>query len=139
MYLTYEEYRAYGGALSETAFNNAEYEAEVKIDHYTFKRLSGDTEIGERVKRAVYKIVGLIADYNAYVDKVSNMDNPVVSSMSNDGVSETYGGYAGNTSMNDIKVFSEKLDKDIYNVIRQYLDGERNQKGDLLLYRGVFK
>lgn len=41
--------------------------------------------------------------------------------------------------MNDIKALSDKLDKDIYVVIRQYLNGERNQKGEVLLYRGVYK
>lgn len=139
MYLTFEEYQAYGGALSETAFNNIEYDARIKIDYYTFNRLANDTEFSEKVKRATYKVIELINDYNSYMDKVSDMDNPIVKSSSNDGVAETYGGYTGNTSTNDIKMLSDKLDKDIYVVIHQYLNGERNQKGEVLLYRGVYK
>lgn len=139
MYLTFEEYQNYGGTLSETAFNGVIYDAQIKIDYYTFNRLINDTEIGDKVKRATYKIIELIRDYNNYMDKVKDMDKPIVKSSSNDGVSQTYGGYAGNTSMNDIKALSDKLDKDIYVAIRQYLNGERNQKGEVLLYRGVYK
>lgn len=139
MYLTFEEYQNYGGSLSEAAFNNVEYEARVKINYYTFNKLTNDTEVSEGVKRAAYKIIRLISDYNSYMDKVSDMDNPIVNSSSNDGVSESYGGYAGNTSTNDVNALSDKLDKDIYTVIRQYLSGERNQKGEILLYRGVYR
>lgn len=139
MYLTYEEYQAYGGTLSEAAFNDTEYEARVKVDYYTFSRLTNDAEVSETVKRTVYKIIKLMSAYNNYMDKISDMDNPIVNSSSNDGVSESYGGYMGNTSTSDIKTLSDKLDKDIYKVIRQYLDGERNQKGEVLLYRGVYR
>ena len=39
MYLTYEEYQAYGGQLDETSFNDLEYDAESTVNWYTFNRL----------------------------------------------------------------------------------------------------
>ena len=86
MYLTFEEYQNYGGTLSETAFNGVIYDAQIKIDYYTFSRLINDTEIGDKVKRATYKIIELIRDYNSYMDKVKDMDKPIVKSSSNIGV-----------------------------------------------------
>ena len=138
MYLTYEEYQAYGGTLDEPAFNSIGYDVQAKIDYYTFSRLKKDTEFTEPVKRAFMKIIGLMDAYNKYLEKVSNMDNPIVASASNDGVSESYGGYAGNTTPGDIETLADKLEKDIRAVIREYLSGERNQAGQLLLYRGVY-
>lgn len=138
MYLTYEEYQKYGGTLDETAFNSLGYDVQVKIDYYTFSRLKKDTEYSEAVKRAFMKIMGLLDTHNKYLEKVADMDSPMVASASNDGVSESYGGYAGNTTPNDVSTLADMLEKDIQGVIREYLNGERNQKGELLLYRGVY-
>lgn len=137
MYLTYEEYKKYGGTLSEPAFNNLSFEAKVKVDYYTFQRLAKDTEFGEKIKRAVFNIIELLNTYEEYKNVVTDVNRPVISSQSNDGVSVSYGGYLGNTSPQDIDTISKKLDSDIYDVIKRYLDGERNQKGELLIYRGV--
>ena len=62
----------------------------------------------------------------------------MITSQSNDGVSVSYGGYAGNTTPADMKIISDQLDNDIIKVVRQYLEGETNQSGVLLLYRGVY-
>ena len=37
MYLTYNEYREYGGTLDETAFADINFEAESYVDWYTFQ------------------------------------------------------------------------------------------------------
>lgn len=139
MYITYDEYRAFGGALDEPAFNAAAYDVQVKIDYYTFSRLKHDTEFTEPVKRAFVRIMELMAKHNDYLKRVSDMDDPIQTSWSNDGVSGSYGGYAGSTTPADIKSLADKLEKDIADTIRMYLDGERNQAGELLLYRGVYK
>ena len=49
MYLTYAEYQAMGGTLSDLDFNFLAYEAESYINWYTFNRLKGNTEIPQEV------------------------------------------------------------------------------------------
>lgn len=137
MYLTYNEYKEYGGALSEPVFNSLSYEAKTKIDYYTFGRLKNDSVFSENVKRSMVKIIGLLNTYNEYRNAVTSMSNPIISSQSNDGVSTSYGGYFGNTSPQDMADIENKLNADIYNTIRLYLDGEKNQSRKTLLYRGV--
>lgn len=138
MYLTYEDYKSYGGTLDKSAFDNFNYRAKVKIDYYTDNKLCNDTEFGEKIKRATAEIVDLLSTYAEYQKIVTNTENPVVSSQSNDGLSVSYGGYIGNTTTSDMQSVSDKLDKDIAKVIRQYLAGETNQSGECLLYRGVY-
>nr|DAE06036.1 MAG TPA: Head Tail Connector Protein [Siphoviridae sp. ctsxw88] len=137
MYLTYEEYKTMGGALTVTDFNKYATEAEVKIDFYTFKRLTKDTVFTNRVKQCVFKLIELLNSYGTYYDKVTNMEKPILNSQSNDGVSVTYGGFAGYTSPNNMTVLKSQLDKNIKATIREYLAGEHNQSGQDLLYRGV--
>ena len=138
MYLTYAEYQTMGGALESSDFTSLEYKAEVKMDYYTFNRLKADTEFSDRVKRCIYEIINYLNIYQEYCDTVTNMQNPVVASQSNDGVSISYGGLLGNTTPNDIKKVEKQTEDDIYKTIRQYLDNERNRVGQLLLYRGVY-
>ena len=139
MYITYTEYREYGGTLDESTFNSLYYDAQIKIDYYTFNRLKNDTKFGVKIKLCLIKILSLLNNYNEYEKVVTNLNTPVISSQSNDGVSVSYGGYLGNTSPQDIDNISKKLDTDIKTVIKQYLDGELNQKGEALLYRGVYR
>lgn len=138
MYLTYDEYSEYGGTLDETAFRNLRYDVEKTIDYYTFGRLKKDEEFSESVKRTEFELITLRERYDKYVQKVSDVENPIVASSSNDGVSQSYGGYLGNTSPTDIQNMHEQLKSDMYDVIKRYLDGERNAAGELLLYRGVY-
>ena len=44
MYITYDEYKEYGGGLESTAFNIYAYEAKVKIDAATCGRITKVTE-----------------------------------------------------------------------------------------------
>ena len=90
------------------------------------------------MKRAVYKIIGLLDTFNKYKDIVTDVEHPIVASASNDGVSETYGGYLGSATPQDLDTASNKLASDIDNIITRYLDGEKNQAGTILLYRGVY-
>lgn len=138
MYLTYLEYTKYGGALSEAAFSELEFEARTRIDFYTFGRLKKDEVFTENVKRAVYKIIGLLDVFGKYQTIVTDVEHPIMASASNDGVSETFGGYLGNTSPQDVDTVSKKLDLDIADTIKLYLSDERNQAGQMLLYRGVY-
>ena len=138
MYLTYEEYKTFGGTLSETAFNSVVYDAQAKIDYYTYNRLVKDTVISNNVKQAAVKIIGLIDTYNNYRNLITDIGNPIAISQSNDGVSMSFGGYAGNTTPQDLLNAKKQLETDIFDVLKVYLISERNQAGNLLLYRGVY-
>ena len=137
MYITYEEYKDFGGTLSKPAFDSVNYEATVKVDYYTNKRLTNDSEFTDNVKRCIFKLIGLMDTFNSYQKIVTDTDNPVITSQSNDGVSTTFGGYLGATSPQDLANIQKQLDKDIKDVIRTYLYKEVNQNGENLLYRGI--
>ena len=139
MYVSYPEYKELGGTLEESTFNSLVYEAQVKVDYYTFNRLKKDTVISEAVKRCIIKILDALHTFNQYEKMVTDVNNPIISSQSNDGVSISYGGYLGSTTPADINTLSEKLEKDIKAITHQYLQGETNEDGQLLLYRGVYR
>lgn len=137
MYLTYPEYFKMGGTLQLSAFNAAIYEAERKLDYYTLGKLKEDETVSEAVKRALAKITELISIFNTYRDMASNVTDPVTVNQSNDGVSVSYGGYMAHTAPQDIATASDKLERDIQQIVKTYLIGEKNQAGELLIYRGV--
>jgi hypothetical protein len=64
MYLTFEEYRELGGALTELDFNRQEYAARKEIDLQTFNRLQGIGPIPDDLKMCVLELVqrGLLGD-----------------------------------------------------------------------------
>ena len=139
MYLTYDEYRNYGGTLNESTFNSLIYKAQVKIDYYTYNRLKNDTIISERVKQCLVQVIYLINNYTEYNQVVTDVNQPILLGGSNDGVSISYGGYLGNTTPDDVNKITERLNSDIKQIIQEYLQGEVNEAGKVLLYRGVYK
>lgn len=112
MYLTYDEYKVWGGNLDDSTFSRIEYKAEKIMDSYTFNRLQNDTEYSENVKRCMFELVELI----------HNNGDKVVTSVSVDGYSESY------------KEFNQ-VEYGV--IIKDYLFGEMNQQGENLLYCGV--
>ena len=137
MYLTYEEYQNMGGTLEETAFNNFEFQAESKIDWYTFNRLADETtsSIPNKVKRCMCHIILLLqeasnASGNDGVNAGVNADT-TVASYSNDGVSVSY----NTLSAKDVV---DTLDTRIERIIHQELQGVTNSLDRKLLYRGVY-
>lgn len=134
MYLSYNEYKTMGGTLDGTAFSDYLIEAEMIIDWYTFNRLHTETEIPERVKQCVFKLIAL-ADMKAksFVlgREVDGTGNASVSAQSNDGVSISYNTLSASQAFELIKTESNQ-------VIQQYLNGVTNSLGRKLLYRGVY-
>ena len=112
MYLTYVDYKTWGGNLDNSTFSRIEYKAEKIMDAYTFNRLQNDTEYSENVKRCMFELVELIR----------NNGDKTVTSVSVDGYSESY------------KEFNQA---EYGVVIKDYLFGENNQQGENLLYCGV--
>jgi hypothetical protein len=112
MYLTYVEYKTWGGNLDNSTFSRIAYKAEKIMDAYTFNRLQNDNVFSENVKRCMFELVELL----------HNNGDKVVTSVSVDGYSESY------------KEFNQVE----YGVmIKDCLFGETNQQGENLLYCGV--
>lgn len=137
MYLTYEEYSAMGGTLSNTDFNFLAYEAESYINWYTFNRLKGQDEIPQEVKDCEFYLIRLIQVRLASLGLGNVTDTSgsgiigSVASRSNDGVSESFNSLAARDA---IKSISDEIGEGI----RRYLQGVTNELGRRLLYRGLY-
>ena len=117
MYLLYSEYVAYGGNLSEAAFNRVEFKARKAIDQKTFGRLINATVISEPVKRLMFELVNTIRN----LDTEGIDYNPLVESESNDGYS---------ISFNSGSIMTiEQKQKIISNIIDEYLADEVDSNG----------
>lgn len=112
MYLTYDEYKAYGGTLSDADFDRFAFRAGSELDNATFNRTSKLITIPECIKRCEYELV-------LYLSKNSKTGNAAaIASFSNDGYSATF-------------VNPKTAQKEIYNIIYSYLSGTE------LMYRGT--
>ena len=127
MFLTYEEFLAYGGSTDVTLaeFTRTERKAEAFIDGITHRRVKDETPVRECVKLCAFELTQLELGYAK-----ADAGNPAeigISSQSNDGVSVTYGSRA------DVEKSRCNRRKDI---ACEYLAWEF--KGDVpLLYAGV--
>jgi len=131
MYLTFEEYIALGGTITdEVTFDDLEYEAESIVNYYTFNRLCDDTEFPEAVKRCIFTLMKLILAQSKYLNP--NEDNIQVASQSNDGVSISY----NILSASDVMVNSKSQ---IDRTVNRYLEGVKDSTGRKLLWRGVYE
>lgn len=136
MYLTYDEYRAMGGTLDATAFDDYEFAAEALVNWYTFNRLSQDTQIPSQVKRLVkYLIETAKREYDLLGQSSGGSSSEgttaAIASQSNDGVSVSYNVLSARDLMEGLKT-SERL------TIETYLQGVMNEAGRKLLYRGLY-
>lgn len=122
-YLSYDEYKGYGGTASNAEFTALEFRARKRIDRLTASRVQNMREVPEAVKLCMMSLIGI--DSKAGVE--AQASNPVVTSFNTDGYSETYG-----------KALSvEDADKSMSASIRSMLYGETDDNGVPLLYRGV--
>ena len=123
-YLTYDEYLAYGGTMSETDFTIAEFKARSRIDRMTLARVQAMQTVPEEVKMAMMVIMKVDGKYSA--DAMS--DSAIVSAFNTDGYSESYGGIA-EQSDNAQTQLNQQLSKMLFGVMDDY--------GVPLLYRGL--
>lgn len=124
-YLTYEEYTAYGGRLSESEFTLSEFKARKIIDYATDTRVRDMATVPVSVKLCTMAIMAL----NDQIGAEAQAANPTVTSFNTDGYSETYGALASMAGENANRVMND--------ILRRYLYGENNDQGVPLLYRGV--
>ncbi len=122
-YLTQEEYTDMGGALTGSAYDRLEFKACKLVDQHTFSRLRSDTSFSEPVKRLTFELIGLLGN----ADTSAAGYQGAITSEGNDGYSVSFAA-ASVLTPEGVMASAEAL-------INQYLEGERNQAGELLLCR----
>ncbi len=145
MYLTYDEYSEYGGALDETAFNDLEFDAESTINWYTFNRLKKPEWASaletEELKRCMYQLIRLKQLENEMLASSSGgagwgvgwTKEAGITQETNDGVSVSYNTMSSGELMTYLNGSKTKDD-----LIKQYLGSIINDLGRNLLYRGIY-
>ena len=124
MYLTYAQYVAWGGTLSETQFQLAEIGARARIDAMTQKRVAYMAQVPEQVQAAMMEIINVDNVYSASAQAL----NPVAASFNTDGYSESYGSAESRTAA---------IEKQLNASIETLLDGVVDDNGVPLLFAGV--
>lgn len=122
-YLTYSEYQTYGGTVSEAEFAPLEFKARKAVDYATDCRVQAMDAVPEAVKMCMYSIMNVIA----VTGTEAQATNPVVTSFSTDGYTESYGHAMDSTDSGAA----------VNSLISQMLYGENDDNGVPLLYRGV--
>ena len=134
MYLTYEQYTAMGGSLTETVFLDYEYRAEALINYATFNRLKKDTVLPPEIPKLTKYIIDLVEKQanSMSLGKGETVSGSIfITSQSNDGVSTSYNGMASSD------VF-DACNAEINAAIKTYLYGVTNEAGRYLLFRGMY-
>lgn len=130
-YLTYTEYQAYGGTLTQTRFDDLEFEAEAYVNRLSFNRFMNDTTFPDALKRLVKKLIDVAEKKEDALSLGSKGGDAYVTNQSNDGVSVTFNGMSASDLFRLTKTESDRL-------IVRYLSGVKNEAGRLVLYRGLY-
>lgn len=125
MYLTYDEYKNYGGTLAEDEFTLAEFAARKAIDYQTASRVQAMETVPEEVKLCIMTLIKLQAKYSA--DALAD-NGALINSFNTDGYSESYGGASDQI---------EAARKAMRVKIREMLYGVNDDNDVPLLYRGL--
>ena len=137
MYLTYDDYRVYGGTLDETTFTEYEFEAAAQINWYTFNRLEkvDYAQLDDKVKQCAYILIQKIQAIQAFQQGSnqgnSTVQNAGIASQSNDGVSISYNVLSAAESV-------ELAKDEIKRLVNIYLQNVTNELGQKVLYRGLY-
>lgn len=125
-YLSYAEYKALGGTLTETPFKILEFEARQNVDKYTFGRLKELESQNEEVKLCIYKLIGMLDSYNS-----QETQNKAVSSENTDGYSISY--------QTPSKSLIESKNSEIQSIVKEYLVDCKLEDGTPYMYCGADK
>ena len=128
-----------GGTLTQTTFNDFEFEASSVVDWYTFGRLKKFTEYPDALKKCMYHIIKLLENQavlngTATASASSASDAGVsstIASQSNDGVSSSY-------NVLSAKDLLESNKKAVEQTIQMYLAYVVDSLGRKVLYRGIY-
>ena len=119
MILTYAEYVGMDGDLSEQEFIQLERAAECEIAYFTHGRLSDTSNICDKIKALIFKLLPLLKS------KAEMNMQGAASEVSNDGVSVKY------------KDTADDVHDEIFMCITKALQFEKTDGGIPLLYCGV--
>ena len=125
-YLSYAEYQALGGTLTETPFKILEFEARQNVDKYTFGRLKELESQNKEVKLCIYKLIGMLDSYNS-----QETQNKAVSSESTDGYSISY--------QTPSKSLTEAKNSETQSIVKEYLVDCKLEDGTPYMYCGADK
>ena len=135
LYLTYAQYKAYGGTLDEATFNDLEFQAEGQVNWYTFNRLTSMAVLPEAVQRCMFSLINILAlqakAYTLGETADGGASSGAITSQSNDGVSVSYNAL----NARDVDAVASQKIKDL---IQRSLAGVKNQLGQEVLYRGLY-
>ena len=123
-YLTYSEYQAYGGTITDAAFPTAEIKARKRSYYLTDSRVQDMENVPEAVKLCMTSIIN--ADAASGADALAS--SPLVASFNTDGYSESYG-----SATEQQAAMHDALNRQI----KEMLYGELDDNGTPLLYRGL--
>ena len=123
-YLTYDEYKRYGGDLPEASFPVAELKARKMIDRWTDSRVQRMAVVPEAVKVCMMQVIKYQSAYG--VDQTT--EQPIVASFNTDGYSESYGSAAEQ---------ADAAYRSLKHTVMELLYGETDDYGVSLLYRGI--
>ena len=123
-YLTYSEYQALGGTLTQTPFNILEYECRRRIDIRTQNRLKVE-DIPQEVKMCEFNMINCVERYA----KSSEESKGNIASEGIDGYSISY------ITLKDVSTIMNSKSVEIEDIIRTYLLGVI-YNGQHLLYVG---
>lgn len=122
-YLTYPEYKGYGGTAPLSDFAVLESRARKRIDRMTASRVQKMRAVPDDVRLCMVSLIEV--DHKAGAE--AQVKNPVVTSFNTDGYSETYG-----------KALSvSDAERSMSDTIKTMLWGVTDDRGVPLLYRGV--
>lgn len=122
-YLEYQEYLKMGGVCDETAFNRNIIRACAVIDGYTYNRIENMSEVPTKAK-------ALCRDLVEYYATNANVNEKGVASWS-----ESAGPVSESVSY-ATKV-TEDIEKDVRNLVFEYLWTVVDDKGTPVLYKGA--
>ena len=120
-YLTYDEYKKIGGVLESAAFNRYSVRAFLRVSQETRSRIHSMSKVPDEVKH-------LCRDLIEYMHNNLSQGKALAS------VSQSQGGTSESESY--INKAADDIDKDISNIIYDYLASVTDDNGTPLLYRG---
>ena len=123
MYLTYDEYRQWGGTLDENDFALLEIRCRKRVDRWTLGRLMEADSVPLVVKQVMMGLVQMEESIGVW----GQMKSPRPDSFTTDGYSESYGGRFGYS----------QVEKEMDDLVRRSLVYELDPEGEHLLYQGV--
>ena len=123
MYLTFDEYKDFGGTVDAAAWPPLEYACRKRIDRLTDSRVQNMAAIPEAVKLCVFAL----SQMESAVGAVAQVTSPTVTSFNTDGYTENHG------NVPDADAAAKQMNA----IAADMLYGELDDYGVPLLYRGV--